>query len=142
MAEERSAGIILVSQKKTFLLLHYEEGHWSFPKGHLEQGEGDAAAAKRELKEETGIGPDSVEFVPGFKQEISYWYTRGEKYGEAVPKRSHKTVAFFLAKAPSELSVTVSHEHIGYAWLPAQAALKQLTYENDRNVLQKAAQVA
>ena len=42
MPAEHSAGAILYrveSRKRLYLILHYEEGHWGYPKGHIEKGE-------------------------------------------------------------------------------------------------------
>ena len=38
MISEKSAGAILFVKEKEprYLLLHYEAGHWDFPKGHVE----------------------------------------------------------------------------------------------------------
>jgi 8-oxo-dGTP pyrophosphatase MutT (NUDIX family) len=52
----RVYGIICVSQYNTFLLVKgVKTGKWSFPKGHLKEGELGHACALRELKEETGL---------------------------------------------------------------------------------------
>ena len=60
---ERSAGFIVYrlddDGSRKYLLLDYGR-HWDFPKGHLEKGEDDLAAAMRELTEETGIGDIQV----------------------------------------------------------------------------------
>ena len=71
MITERSSGAIIFSIKNEsheteFLLLHYTHGHWDFPKGNIEVGEGDIHAAHREIFEETGI--QNVEFLKGFKK--------------------------------------------------------------------------
>jgi len=47
----------------------YPGGYWEFPKGKLEPGETDEAAAHRELKEETGL---EVTLIPDFKETITY----------------------------------------------------------------------
>ncbi|GIR00514.1 MAG: hypothetical protein CM15mP9_2170 [Methanobacteriota archaeon] len=50
----------------SILLLQYPQGHWDFPKGHVEEGDADKrATAARELKEETGIS-DAV-FIDDFQ---------------------------------------------------------------------------
>ena len=51
MAYENSAGVILIKGDK-YLILHYEEGHWDFPKGNIEEGESEEEAALRELEED------------------------------------------------------------------------------------------
>ena len=76
----RSAGVILFrpGKKREYLLLHYAAGHWDFPKGMLNKGEGSMAAALRELKEETSISKAKI--MPGFKETIRFFYTwEGEK---------------------------------------------------------------
>ena len=61
---ETSCGVVLVNYG-TVLLLQYPQGHWDFPKGHVEEDDPDHhATAARELTEETGI--DKIQFVEGF----------------------------------------------------------------------------
>jgi len=123
-----SAGVI-VRYGDRFLLLHYEAGHWDFPKGHVEKGESYLQAALREFEEETGI--TRVDIVEGSRERIHYVYRRS---GELVSK----DVYFFLASA-SESDVRLSDEHVGYAWLPFDEALARLTYDSARGLLRKAA---
>lgn len=126
--KEHSAGAVVYTENpRRYLILHYQGGHWSFPKGKLEKRERPLETARRETKEETGI---DIEFVPGFKQEVKYFFRRGK---ETVDKK----VDFYLAKALST-QIELSFEHIGYRWLKADDAIKQLTFENDREILEKA----
>lgn len=127
--QERSAGtIVFRGSPPQFLLLHYTGGHWDFPKGNIEQGENPQQTALRELAEETGI--TEAKIIPGFQGKISYFYRRK---GETV----YKEVMFFLI-ATSQKEVTISHEHVGWEWLPYEEALKKLTFENARTTLKKA----
>ena len=51
-----SCGIILKNEFNEFLLVHpTNQKFWDFPKGGLEDGEAPLEAARRELKEETGL---------------------------------------------------------------------------------------
>lgn len=128
---EKSCGAVvcrLEGAKRLYLLLHYEEGHWDFPKGHAEQGENEEGTVRRETAEETGI--TELDFEPLFREKISYSFRRG---GTAVPKE----VVFFLAKTKQK-EVRLSDEHIGFVWLPYESALKKLTYKNAKDMLQKA----
>ena len=111
-----------------YLLLHYESGHWDFPKGHVEKDETEEETAQRELLEETGI--TSAEFITGFRETISYHYSFKKK-------TRLKEVIYFLMTT-SQKEITLSDEHIGFLWLPYDDALKKLTFENAKSTLQKA----
>ena len=55
---ERSCGAIVfreINEELRVLLVQHSASHWSFPKGHVENGESDCETAIREVKEETGI---------------------------------------------------------------------------------------
>lgn len=128
--QEKSSGAVIYYQKGTllhYLILHYEAGHWDFPKGHIEKGENEEDAAKREAEEESGI--KNLGFEGSFRAEIHYFFKRGK---EVVSK----DVTFFIAKSPTK-DVKLSFEHIGYSWLSYAKALKKLTYPTARDVLKK-----
>ena len=56
--EVSAGGIVfrrLSDQGTRFLLIRDSYANWGFPKGHLEDGESPADAARRETGEETGL---------------------------------------------------------------------------------------
>ena len=131
MPQEKSCGAIVFKRHKDgikYLLLHYEAGHWDFPKGHMEKNEKEEMTAAREIKEETGI--EGIELVDGFREVMAYFYKRGE---ETI----HKEIVFFLAQSATD-EVVISKEHIGYAWVNYEHALKKLTFNNAKELLKKA----
>ena len=136
MVHEKSCGVIVFYQTDSkpveILLLHYPEGHWDFPKGHVEEGEEDIQTALRELEEETGIEEKELKIIDGFKEKIHYFFMRNST-------KVSKTVEFFLAKA-SHKNITISHEHQGYIWLFIDEALEKLTFNNAKEVLKKVKQ--
>jgi bis(5'-nucleosidyl)-tetraphosphatase len=131
MPQEFSAGVVVFrkeNSRRIYLLLHYEEGHWDFPKGHIEKGESEEQAARRECVEETGIKELSLR--PGFEEKIEYFYKR-------EGKTFHKQVVFLLAETEIQ-DVKISWEHVGFEWLPYDKALVRLTFKNAKEVLEKA----
>src|SRR4051795_11018349 len=134
MPYERSAGVIVYRDEPTvaggrvFLLLDYGR-FWDYPKGHVEKGEDDLAAAVRELQEETGI--TDIELLDGFRHEMSYFF-RDKKKGLIK-----KTVVFFLGMTRAK-EITISHEHQGGEFLPYDQALERVTYANAKTALKEA----
>lgn len=122
-------------ERREYLVLRYEAGHWDFPKGHLEEGETEEVAARREIFEETGLRVDG--FVPGYKEQTSFWFWSYPEVPGGKSRRTKKIVTFFLAKTDNR-DVRLSHEHTGYAWLPYKDAIQLVTYDNAKNLLKKA----
>ncbi len=131
---EKSSGAVIFRDTPegiVFLLLHYPSGHWDFVKGKMEKGENPLDTVVREAKEETGIS--DLNFVEGFEENIEYDF---QFEGELI----HKKVVFYLAKTNTE-KITISHEHLDFAWLDYKSAFEKTTYQNAKLVLSKANQL-
>jgi bis(5'-nucleosidyl)-tetraphosphatase len=130
METEKSSGAVVFREagRREYLLLNYGKGYWGFAKGNVEEGESEKDAARREVEEETGI--HSAPFIKGFRDVVSYFFRRR---GKTV----HKIVVYFLAHAENS-QVTLSQEHIGYVWLPYEDAIRNLTFKNTKELLEKA----
>ena len=126
-----SAGVIVFRShpRREYLVLDYGS-HWDFPKGHIEPGEEPLTTARRELREETAI--DDVRFVSGYMERMRYFY---RKAGEQM----RKVVIYFLAETATE-TVTLSHEHCGYAWVTYEEGMTRLTFKSARELLTRAHQ--
>ena len=95
----------------------------------MEAGEDDLAAARRELREETGIV--NVTMLEGFRQESVYFF-RSKRHGLV-----RKTVVFFLGLTFNR-DVQISDEHAGFEFLPYKPALQRLTFPTARQILSAA----
>jgi len=127
---ETSCGVVLVNFG-SILLLQYPQGHWDFPKGHVEEGDVDRrATAARELQEETGIS-DAV-FIEEFEYKTAYNFRH-------KGKRIDKQVFWYIAETET-MSVKISHEHREHLWLEWDSAMMQLTHEESKGVLNAAKQ--
>ena len=126
---EKSCGAIIfykTKQNTKILLVKNSNGrYWSFPKGHIEEGENEQQTAIREIKEETGL---DVTIFDNFR-EISEYCPFG---------KIRKRVVFFLAQAFTD-NVKIQEEEIdSYIWVDLQQARKMCTYENDLRIIDKA----
>jgi len=135
MPIEKSAGAIVFykeNHKIEYLLLcqKIKRITWGFPKGIVDKGEKLEETAKREVKEEASL--KDIEFVPGFKESIKYFY-------KWKGKNIFKTVTFFIAQSKTK-DAKLSYEHIDYKWLSFKEALKQITFDNAKEILKKANQ--
>lgn len=133
MIKERSAGAVIFrkeGEKILYLLLHYKykSEYWDFPRGNIEEGEGEHETIKREILEETGLS--DISFIQDFKESTNWFYKRD---GETV----FKEVVYFLVETKSK-DVKISEEHIGYEWLPFEEALEKISYKNSKEIIRKA----
>ncbi len=101
---EKCCGTIIINEKKV-LIVKMKEGHYGFPKGHVEDDESEIQTALRETKEETNL---DVEIISD-KRYIN-------KY--TMPNGIDKEVIFFLAK-PITNEINLQVEEISeYIWVP------------------------
>lgn len=130
--EEVSAGGIVFRRdgaRTFFLLIRDPYRNWGFPKGHLEQGEDPAAAAVREVAEETGIG--AVELRAPVETIDWTFRFRG--------RQIHKVCHFFLMETTERRTAPQSAEGItACRWATYEQATKMISYDNARAVLEQA----
>jgi len=116
-----------------FLLIKDSYGNWGFPKGHLEEGESPADAARRETEEETGL----LGLALHGPIRIIDWHFRFR--GRFIHKYCH----FFLFESPDGEPVPQADEGItACQWCQLEEALAELSYENARGVLRRAGDMA
>ena len=112
----RAAGAVVFRRTESGirLLVLRAYKNWDFPKGLVEPGEEQLSAAKREVKEETGL------------TEVEYPF--GEEYKETLPYAVNKTARYYLAETEQhaiELPVSTAlgrPEHHEYRWVSFEEA--------------------
>ncbi len=97
------------------------------PKGKAERGETLEQTALREVREETGFTGRIVAALGS----VDYTYA-GKRSAMA------KTVHFFLMQWESGVAEAPDGELEGIVWLPIEAALRRLTYDTERAMLERA----
>ncbi len=129
MAKEKSCGALVYRKHgdklQLLILRHRMGGHWSFPKGHVEEGETEVQTALREVKEETGL---SIQLFEGFREQVSYSPRPGIK----------KDVVYFLGFAQDSRTKRQEEEISEIRWIDLDQTYQYLTYENDRRLIQSA----
>ena len=107
----RAAGAVVFrrSDRGIRILLLRAYKNWDFPKGLVEPGESELAAARREVEEETGLA------------DLDYPF--GEEFKETLPYSGNKVARYYLAETDTEkLALPVSPElgrpeHHEYRWV-------------------------
>jgi len=132
---ENSFGTIPVKKEKTqvyFLLVHHKKGkHWGFPKGHRELDETPKQTALRELKEETNLNLSKYLHQNSLIE--SYTFQRD---GQMI----EKTVEYFLIEASGSIQIE-EDEILSARWFLKQEAKEIITYQESRNLLDRAISV-
>ena len=126
MIREFSAGGVVVRRMRgrPFVAVVRVRGDvLALPKGHPEPGESSAAAARREVREETGLETELVEKL----DDIRYWYARGSE-------RVMKIVSFFLFRYRSGTVQDHDHEVEAALWIPLEEAPGRLAYKGEKEM--------
>lgn len=129
---EFSAGGIVV--KKRFnnfeiLLIKDSYGRWTWPKGHIDQGEKSHQTALREISEETGL--KEIKILNKIGRTNYSFHLKGELI--------FKTVFFFLAVATGDEKFRIQQDEIKEAkWFTPKKALETVTYKGAKKMLEKA----
>ena len=106
---------------------------WGLPKGWIEPEETPEEAALRETREETGCHGEILSTL----SEIDYWYTRrGERGGERI--KIQKIVKFYMMRYTSGSIEDHDHEVEEVRWYSFSEALKEISYDAEKRVLQEA----
>ena len=129
MTYEKSCGGIVYRKfngnTEILLIKHIKSGYWSFPKGHVENGETEEETAKREIKEETGI---DVYIDSGFRETVTY----------SPRKDAKKEVVYFVARAKNYDYTPQLEEISEIRWVGIGQAHNLLVYDNDKLIVNKA----
>ena len=102
MKFEKSCGVIVftrINGQIKYVIEQSINGHYGFPKGHVEQGETETETALREVYEEVGLKPS---LTKGFRETVEYY----------IPSVNvQKTVVYFLGLTYTHLKMQNNFSH-------------------------------
>ncbi len=132
----RTVSVVPVREDGRVLLLQRTAergGFWQPVTGHVEAGESAAAAARRELREETGA--DAAVEDLGYRHAFAVdpALLRRPTAGLAVVEESA-----FAARLPASFACRISDEHAGHGWFTPAEALERLRFAGLRRAVRLA----
>ncbi|MFZ1987796.1 MAG: NUDIX domain-containing protein [Minisyncoccia bacterium] len=124
----RSAGGIVLGDSGTIALVRHTHGNaWTFPKGHVDEGETDEMAAQREMREEAGLS--NCELLDDLG---TYERGRISLDGKSEDTSELKEIHMFLFAAEPHAKLAASMEIAEAAWVPFREAAHVLSNVKDR----------
>jgi dATP pyrophosphohydrolase len=104
-------------------------GTWETVHGHIAEGEAPAAAALRELREETGLAPARLYNL----SRVETFYLHARDVVALIPA--------FCAIVPPGSPVTISGEHDRGEWVSCEEAARRFAWPRERRALADALQL-
>ena len=99
---------------------------WFFPKGKLDPGEDDEAAARREIREEAGLS--GLELV----DDLGVYERPGIRPDGSYDRGTVKSIRMFLFAAPMHAPISAGAEIEEAAWVALPRVLPSLADAKDR----------
>lgn len=130
MKYEKSCGAVIFRKTRgkyaVLLIKNRYADFWSFPKGHVEDGENEYQTAIREVKEETGI---DIKIENGFRMESVYLI--GKK------KNIEKKVVYFASLTTRAYVEPQAEEISAFHWF-FEDEFPEKAFDNDKMIFKEA----
>lgn len=144
--EHSALAVVIVKEKSQarVLMLKSKYGGWVFPKGHVESGESEEMAARRECKEESGVDIDNAKCHGKINEydivfDHHHVHTSKEAFrarcgGDAI----RKTISVYCFELEGTKTICYESGFVGAGWISEIEAFRYLTHEENKISLQRA----
>jgi len=131
------AGVFVYRDDRILLTHRTEDRYWHVVAGVVEYGEDIVEAARRELREESGlVGADLLDLGSPVTYPITPELRRRYDY---PPELSEVRVYSFAARAPAGWEPTLNEEHDEYRWSTVEEAIALLHWPEARDAVRRLA---
>ncbi len=126
MKQTKIAGGVVINNKGLILAVNQNGNSWSLPKGHIDEGEDELTAAKREIYEESGVNElELIRELGNYKR-----YRIGLK--EEDDKSELKEITMFLFKTNQEILKPIDPNNPEARWVEKDKVVELLTHRKDK----------
>ncbi|MCK4730026.1 MAG: NUDIX domain-containing protein [Candidatus Aenigmarchaeota archaeon] len=126
MKQTKIAGGVVMNRKGLILIVNQNGNSWSLPKGHIDDGEEELTAAKREIYEESGVSDlELIKKLGKYKR-----YRIGLR--EEDDKSELKEITIFLFRTNQEILRPIDLNNPEARWVERDKVAKLLTHRKDK----------
>ena len=137
---EFSAGGIVYRQSGNIFEIAFikdQNNKWTFAKGHIEPGESNSDAARREVQEEMGLSKIKEK---AFLGAVDFWFK--DQYNTPGALIKKRVYYFLFLNLTAEEGQPQKEEKISEVkWVPIETASQVLDYVNTKKILKKAVDI-
>jgi 8-oxo-dGTP pyrophosphatase MutT (NUDIX family) len=127
--------VVVVRREQDYLVVHrapFKGSYWHCIAGALEPGETPAAAAARELEEETGLVAAPLDLERVFRYSLA---EEPERLPDFAPGTTEIVVHSFVADAPVGWQPQLDDEHDAFRWCSQAEAVELLFWPEPKELV-------
>ena len=126
-----AGGVVIQKKSREVIVVEQLNGSWSLPKGHIDPGEDVLEAAKREVKEETGVTKLELIRKIGSYSRYKIALDGGDDISEL------KTITMFLFETDEEKLLPQDMDNPSAIWMDKKKVVDRLTHYKDKEFFSK-----